>query len=44
VTTVLFTNVVEAAFRRVDEGESHDYEINNAELDARHFKTQEMTS
>lgn len=44
VTTVLFANLVEAAFRRVDEGETRDYGINQAEASARHFKPQEMTA
>ena len=44
VTTVLFANLVEAAFRRVDESETRDYSINQAEACARHFKPQEMAA
>ncbi len=34
VTSVLFANLVEAAFRRVDEADARDYGINHAELAA----------
>ena len=44
VTATLFANVVEAAFRRVDEGETRDYGINHAEFSARNIKQQEMTA
>ncbi len=44
VTAVLFANLVEAAFRRVDEGETRDYGINQAEACAHRGKSQEMTA
>ena len=44
VTTVLFANLVEAAFRRVDEGETRDYGINHAEFFAQSFGQQEMAA
>lgn len=34
VTSVLFANLVEAAFRRIDESNTKDYGINHAEYDA----------
>ena len=38
VTTVLFANLVEAAFRRVDEAETKDYGINHAEFTAQRVR------
>ena len=41
VTTVLFANVVEAAFRRVDEGATKEYGINHAEFTAQRVRQDE---
>ena len=44
VTSVLFANLVEAAFRRVDEGDTRDYGLNQAEFAANNVKQHEMTA